>query len=226
MAGRTNARPPLSIDTQPVPVGIIVHGLCRIGTEPTDDMKGDRHIASAHCAGTGDLLTAGSSDEDELTEMARRFGGALEKFFEKRAFHAHEAEDLVQEVFCRLAARKHALKLENPEAYVFQVAANLLRDRARRDIARREAKEEFTNGRRDACNEVSPERVALGRERIAQVRNALLELPERTRTIFVLHRFEGFTYREIAGRLKISASLVEKHMMDAISHLMARVGCE
>ncbi|HLT92770.1 MAG TPA: sigma-70 family RNA polymerase sigma factor [Woeseiaceae bacterium] len=163
---------------------------------------------------------------EELAGIAARFGGALERFFRKRVFDESEAEDLVQEVFCRLAARAGSHRIQNPEAYVFQVAANLLRDRARTDLSQREAKQRLVLGRRDDRDEISPERVVLGRERIDLVRHALNELPERTRAIFVLHRFEGLKYREIARRLGISASLVEKHIMDAIGHLRLRLGLE
>jgi RNA polymerase sigma-70 factor (ECF subfamily) len=142
-----------------------------------------------------------SSGAGELDEVARRFGTVLEKYFQKRVLDTQEAEDLVQEVFCRLAARTETLRIENPEAYLFQVAANLLRDRARRDIAHREGQRRFANGRRNDCDEISPERILQGRQRIVELRNALQELPERTRSIFVLHRFEGFKHREIAKRL-------------------------
>lgn len=166
------------------------------------------------------------ADSAELEGIATRFGSALERYFRKRVFDEGEAEDLVQEVFCRLAARTGAHRIDNPEAYVFQVAANLLRDRARSDLTQRDAKQQFVLRRRNDCDEISPERVVLGRERIVQLRNALNELPERTRTIFVLHRFEDLKYREIARRLGVSASLVEKHIMDAIGHLRVRMGLE
>lgn len=56
------------------------------------------------------------------------------------------------------------------------------------------------------------------------LRAALEELPPRTRAVFLLHRFDGFKYREIAKRLGISSSSVEKHMMVAIKHVLARMG--
>ena len=52
---------------------------------------------------------------------------------------------------------------------------------------------------------------------------ALQELPERARTIFVLNRFEELSAAEIARRLGVSVSTVEKDMMRAIAHLKARL---
>jgi RNA polymerase sigma-70 factor (ECF subfamily) len=51
----------------------------------------------------------------------------------------------------------------------------------------------------------------------------LLELPERTRTIFVLRRMEGLRYQDIAQRLGISLSLVEKQMARAVAYLSQRM---
>ena len=45
-------------------------------------------------------------------------------------------------------------------------------------------------------------------------------MPERTRDIFVLHRFENISYGEIAMRMNISVSAVEKHIMKALKLLM------
>jgi RNA polymerase sigma-70 factor (ECF subfamily) len=69
--------------------------------------------------------------------------------------------------------------------------------------------------------EISPERVLQGRQAVTALRTALEELPQRTRAIFLLHRFEGLKYKEIARRLGISSSSVEKHMMAAIKHVRA-----
>lgn len=161
--------------------------------------------------------------EESLERVAERFRGPLLSFFRKRSAESQDAEDLVQELFCRLAAREDKLTLDHPEAYIFQVAANLLRDRARRTVSRLAAASELSERGRFSCEEISPERVLQGRERVALVRQALAELPERTRAIFLLHRFEDLKYAEIAQRIGVSSSLVEKHMMDALKHLRFRL---
>ena len=56
---------------------------------------------------------------------------------------------------------------------------------------------------------------ANGREALSEVGAALLELPERTRQVFVLRRLEDMSFREIALRLGLSVSAVEKHMLRA-----------
>jgi len=67
-----------------------------------------------------------------------------------------------------------------------------------------------------------PERVLVGRQTIRDVLDALAELGERTRDIFILARLENVQHREIAAMYGISVSAVEKAMMKAMAHLGAR----
>ncbi len=69
----------------------------------------------------------------------------------------------------------------------------------------------------------SAEAVVAGRQRLQTLMTALDQLPEKTRTIFRLHKFEGLSYAEVAEKQGISRSSVEKHMMDALRILAARM---
>lgn len=158
-----------------------------------------------------------------LEQVIQLYRAPLRRFFAKRVRAGQDADDLVQEVFARLAARADGPEVRNPQAFLFQIASNLLRDHGRREQTRRAATDEIRHQDEGSFEEITPERVLQGRESVHALQRALNELPERTRTIFVLHRFEEFRYSEIAQRLGISVSLVEKHMMDAIRHLNLRL---
>lgn len=159
---------------------------------------------------------------DALVDLNARFARPLRSFFRKRAYNEQEADDLVQEVFVRLAAREPGARMEHAEAYVFQMAANLLRDRARRHATRAAADRALEAGDANSFEEISPERVLLGKQRLALLERVLGDLPERTRVVFLLHRFEELKYAEIARRLEISVSSVEKHMMEAMRQIKTR----
>lgn len=167
--------------------------------------------------------SAGPGPAIDLAQVAERFRGPLQSYFRKRARNPEEVHDLVQEVFLRLAQHSRVENVENAEAYIFQIAANLLRDRARRESTRSGAMRELSYRTENSIEEISPERVLIAKERVEIVQRALLELPERTRLVFVLHRFEGIKYSEIALRLGISVSSVEKVMMDALRHVAVRM---
>jgi RNA polymerase sigma-70 factor (ECF subfamily) len=55
------------------------------------------------------------------------------------------------------------------------------------------------------------------------IQNAIQELPERCREVFVLNRYENLKYQEIADRLHISLKTVETQMSKALSHMRVRL---
>ncbi|MFZ1988715.1 MAG: sigma-70 family RNA polymerase sigma factor, partial [Alphaproteobacteria bacterium] len=61
------------------------------------------------------------------------------------------------------------------------------------------------------------------RQRLARLKSALKELPERTRVAFAFHKFDGMSHAETARRLGISVSAVEKHISAALKHLLRRL---
>lgn len=157
-----------------------------------------------------------------LDSLARRYRGALIRFFVRRERNlGSEAEDLTHEVFLRLANRSVSDDIEHVQAYLFQTAAAVLVDRTRRGAVRHEAAHIEFDTSRHAEEAWSPERVYIGEQQLANVLAGIKALPERTRAVFTLHRFEGLRYADIARRLSISTSTVEKHIMEALRHLTA-----
>jgi len=70
----------------------------------------------------------------------------------------------------------------------------------------------------------APDRRILGREQLDQALDVIRSLPPRTRDAFLLHRFEDLTYRQIADRLGVSVSMIEKHLAEALKRLKSARG--
>lgn len=164
-----------------------------------------------------------SAVEDEFETLNRRFRPALMAFFLRRIGNHAEAEDLTQEVFTRLMALG-AEQMREADAYVFQMAANLLRDRGRREKVREAYRFGVLAGEGVGVEPIDPERVLAGRQSLGQIAAALREAPERTRSIFLLYRVEQMKKRDIADTYGISTSAVDKHLMKAMAHLWKRLG--
>lgn len=160
-----------------------------------------------------------ATDREVLGILDRQFRAVLLRHFAKRYSEPSEVEDMVQEVLMRLARRGGVADLENVQAYVFETAGSVLKDRLRKRRSHHEAVHEPFDAERHAEADFSPETLLLDRERLARATAALLELPERTRVIFVLRRIEGMKFHDVAIRLGISVSAVEKHMQRAIAHM-------
>ncbi|MBY8829153.1 RNA polymerase sigma factor [Hephaestia mangrovi] len=162
-------------------------------------------------------------------ELDRRYRSVLFGYFLKRVYDRGEAEDLTQEVFARLTRHPDKPQGKAADAYIFVIASNLLKDRARAQVSRRaSAHRSWENAFENAINTPSlvedrhPERVLIGRETLDQVLLALGELSERTRDVFILSRLENMRHRDIAALHGISVSAVEKHVMKGMAHLGAR----
>lgn len=162
-------------------------------------------------------------------ELDSRFRGPLFTYFLRRTKNAAEAEDLTQETFARLVGSRTFEHADEAPAFVFRVASNLLRDRAR--LARRSSEspasapapseEEFEPR---LIEVLDPERVLLARERLGEVMACLDEMGERTRNMFILFRLEGMRQKDIAACYGVSLSTVEKNVTAAIIHLAKRFG--
>jgi RNA polymerase sigma-70 factor (ECF subfamily) len=178
------------------------------------------------------MSVSGKHEERQAGDLAlrlnERFRGPLMSFFVRRVRNRSEAEDLTHDVFVRLLAAAERDQIEDVDAFVFKIAANLLRDRGRRALRRNgvhlgesdlvaEIAHEFVEGR-------DPERVLLGRASLQEIVIALGELSERTRDIYILFRLENMKQREIAALYGLSQSTVEKEVMRATLHLSLRAG--
>src|SRR6185369_12165363 len=77
-------------------------------------------------------MKAQTAKDNAGEQLSQRYWRPLLAFFSRRLSDQSEAEDLVQEVISRLLARSGRPSIRNPDAFVFQVATNLLRDHTRR----------------------------------------------------------------------------------------------
>ena len=167
-----------------------------------------------------------AADKSALIEaLSLKFRAPLQRYFQKRIGRRAEIDDLVQEVFLRLAAGGNIEAVDRPEAYLFKTAANVLNDRWRRSTARAsEAHEPYDDALHGNARETpGPERALLGMQAVEQLIEALYELPERTRVVWALYHLEDLTHAEIARRLKVTISAIEKHIGRVNAHLLKRL---
>jgi RNA polymerase sigma factor (sigma-70 family) len=158
-----------------------------------------------------------------LADLDRRYRVPLIRYFGKRIREAFDVDDLVQEVFVRLMRQATLESVTQIDSYVFQTAANVIRDRARRQAARHRSEHDELSEGNTPADDLSPERVLLGTEELARAVAALQELPDTTRRVFVLRRYEGMRHEEIAVQLGMSVSGVRFHMAKAKAHVARRL---
>lgn len=150
----------------------------------------------------------------------------LIRFLAARSGDRALAEDLVQELYLRLDRAAPGDGIDNPAAYLYRMAANLLLDH-RRGAARtirREADWVDANSHQlggEAVDDgVAADARLDAKMRLARVKAAIDELPPQCRRVFTLHKLEGNSHAEVAATLGISRKAVEKHMTTALKHLV------
>ncbi|RSV40728.1 RNA polymerase sigma factor [Sphingomonas sp. ABOLD] len=154
-----------------------------------------------------------------LDQLARRYARPLARFFERRVAIRDDVPDLVQDVFLKLSRMPDPGIIDQPDRFLFVTAANALKDRARREAARGDAVHESWDDETHPGSDFTAQRVLEGREAVIRLRDALLELPERTRDIFVLRVLEGLKIADIAPLVGISTRATEKHVARAMAHV-------
>jgi RNA polymerase sigma factor (sigma-70 family) len=130
------------------------------------------------------------------------------------------AEDIVQDVYLAIPKVRSIRPVASPRAFLFKIAGNLAINRSKQERRRRELRDANAAILWTAVDEVTPERQLLGTEALAKIEVAIARLPQRTRQILAWRRIDGLTNRDIAGRLAISQTAVEKHMRNAMTALV------
>ena len=131
----------------------------------------------------------------DLEQLYDRFGEKLYHYLILKLGSADDAEDVLQDVFCRLARYSVRLKfVRNLQAYVFRLARNEANRFLEKKIRRRGEREDiasFPQVFRDSFT--NPDN-----QEARRVSRSLARLPENQREVIVLKVFEELTFKEIA----------------------------
>lgn len=160
----------------------------------------------AERAGAGSIT---SRERDALIRSLRRF-----------TRDADVAEDCFQSAFVRLEEYRRTQNVQSDVRFLARAARNIAIDEARKRRVRTAMAPDVRSLVEDTHgSQLPPDEVLVVRERLNRAREVLDALPERTRTIFLLHRFTRTKYREIAELYGVSVSAVEKHIAKAAQAL-------
>jgi RNA polymerase sigma factor (sigma-70 family) len=159
----------------------------------------------------------------DLQNLFTEVRSDLLRFLRKRTGNADTAADLTHDVFVKLDTVRAAIPDRSQgRAYLFRMAGNLAIDHGRIEARRAE----ILTGSQVLFEDMdqSPDDIAVTRDQLRAVELALDELPSKCRDVLILARMYGFSHNEIAQRLEISVSLVEKYQLRALRHCRERLG--
>lgn len=133
------------------------------------------------------------------------------------------ADDVVQDAYVKVVETAAVFHVKQPLAYLFQLVRNLAIDRYRQIVLESRFFAGEDEGMHVPANSGTPEAIAVNKQELRLVADALARQPERTRRAFELYRLGGHTQREVADQLGVSATLVNFMIRDAMSSCRAAV---
>lgn len=138
----------------------------------------------------------------------------------RRTLDAEELEDVVQQAYAQIASLADVSHILSGRAYFFATARSIVLMRLRRArIVRIETMAEIDNFEVTG-DEMSPERIAAGRNELDRVRQLIDALPDRCGTIIRLRKVEGLSQKEVAKRLGVSEHIVENDVAKGLKLIL------
>ncbi len=134
----------------------------------------------------------------------------------RRGGSVADVDDIAQEVFLRLLRLDRADIVENPQAYLYKVAANVSAEWSTRARNRLRHSSDWLD---DLVSATTPEDHVNRQMSDAFLTRAIQTLPARYREVLRLHFEDGLTYDAIATQLGISRRVVKRDMAGAYAAL-------
>jgi RNA polymerase sigma-70 factor (ECF subfamily) len=173
---------------------------------------------------TVDIATIHACQQGDPDAARRIYDALCDRVYSLAYRYTNDADralDLAQEVFLNLFSRISSFRGDaSLETWVYRVAVNTIIDELRRD----RWCDGLPNQLADKREATKPEQQLAGRELGAHIAQAVADLPESLRIVFVLAGMEGLAYREAAELLDLSVEAVRMRMSRARARLRQRLG--
>ncbi len=151
-----------------------------------------------------------------------RYRARLQGYIARIVRSPHDVDDLVQETFLHVWARREGVPVTSPRAYLFRTARHVAIDTLRQKAVRLAHDESLEVPESERPTAPASEQVIEQRQELDRAMQLIGQMPPQCRKVFLLRRVEGLSHREIAVRLGLSVRTVENHiaraMRDCRSH--------
>jgi len=170
--------------------------------------------------------------DQQISEVITREQSRLRSFIRRRVRDPRDAEDILQDVFYKLVeANRLLMPIDHVTGWLFRVARNRIVD-----LWRRKKIESFEHAAIDTKNDeplsidellpssdAGPEASYARNLLIAELEEAIAELPKEQRDVFVAHELDGRSFKEMAAETGVSLNTLLSRKRYAVLHLRARL---
>ncbi len=153
----------------------------------------------------------------DIKKLYTDHASSLISFLTRKYENYDLAEDVIQTTFTRISTNENTLSnVKNIPGYLYKMAENLIVDHFRHKVVEDRYFEFKLDSQRDQLNYGSPEDVVEAQKQLIKLQQTIKSLPFNSRQAFLYHRIHGLSYKEIAERMGVSVSSVEKYMLHAL----------
>jgi RNA polymerase sigma factor (sigma-70 family) len=154
-----------------------------------------------------------------ISALYEEYNDRLHHYIRRLMDPDEDADDVAHEVYLRLIRHRKNHDLKPSFALIRTIATNILTDRFRKRRSQ-SADKHIPLEKVDLVSpQSSPEEIAWSREALGMIKTVFDGLSKKTREAFVLHRFGGLTYEQIAEEMGISRSMVQRHISSVLLEL-------
>jgi RNA polymerase sigma factor (sigma-70 family) len=174
-----------------------------------------------------------AEQDRQISEIIAEQSSQLRTFIRRRVPNEADAEDLLQDVFYEVIAAYRLMEpIKHWSAWMFRVARNRIIDRFRRKrletsdndpVAISEEGEELRLQDVLPSPDAGPAAAYAHRVLAEELEEALAELPEQQREVFLAHEVEGYSFKEIAARTGIGINTLLARKRYAVLYLHRRL---
>ncbi|GAB3640607.1 RNA polymerase sigma factor [Spirosoma arcticum] len=184
---------------------------------------------------TNSTVNMTNREQPSVGETVRKERSRLLTFIRRRLPDPDDAEDVLQDVFMELTeAYQLAKPIERVAAWLFAVARNKISDWYRKTPPGRTVSLDVTDEENDAgtpvlgawlaaTDETGPESEFFRETLMDALTDALAELPDEQREVFVQHELEGRSFRDMAAEWDVPVNTLLSRKRYAVLHLRERL---
>lgn len=205
------------------------------GVSPSSSMNGPEELVTDEQAM---WRVQQHGDHRAFTLLVERWQTPLHRLAVRLLNDEHRAEDVTQETFSRVFARRRDYRPDHRvSTWLWRITLNLCHDELRRRLRRPESSWDSSlefdddgsgagpsSGRQIAADTATPAEHAALADTAVRVRQALQDLPMIYRSVVVLRHYESLKFSEIAAVLDIPEGTVKSRMFEGLARLAKALG--
>jgi RNA polymerase sigma-70 factor (family 1) len=158
-------------------------------------------------------------NQAEFDQIFNSWYDPVRNFLYYKTGDVQVAQDLAQEAFLKIWEKRDGIKTETVKNLLFTIANNLFLNR----LEHQKVTFKFANNYQGKTMAEAPDYELEMKEFDQKLQQALADLDDKKRTVFLMNRIDEFTYNEIAENLGLSVKAVEKRMEKALAFLRKRI---